>query len=577
MIDDARLDVLVRAALQSEAERSAGRQPRLDRAVGRLAQRIRPDRVTTRPLGAARISLANLVVLLVLLLLALLAAAYIGARLVSLPVVPPFGFAAPCDLGQMGGLALDGPRNPIVLSFVRGTAAGETVIIHAYADGTYVRDLSTAGETRASTVTGARIERRRLGEDGLGRLLGRVRSVGLTGGCRRLSSADASGQLSVTLDESTFETSWAPGRGAGGIVSRPLSDDEEDALVELQDDLETPERWLPDDAWLDPAATQVRPHHWLVTVHIRATGYEPDAEVTLPSGDTVVGTDPRYGDVAMPGGVEPAEFGEEVAIDAAPDEGSLHRCGQATTEEAVALNASLDPIENGVGLGTDDGGDVYGPDVSTSIALGVQPVYGAGYDCADLADDRAWFSQPRPTATPEPVTGALADVEPCSLVEPAAVAVVGGAAVEARQPRLGLGRSANACVVFAGTPDPPEFGDANGLPADWRALVTLYPERLSQPAAARVVEGVLGANLSEESLVNDWIWMRSCDAADVACADVYAGWAAERLVFFEFTSAAVFPDGSSDFEPENGVRVVAPAAARAFVEAVLRIAAEARL
>jgi hypothetical protein len=264
--------------------------------------------------------------------------------------------------------------------------------------------------------------------------------------------------------------------------------------------------------------------------------------------------------------------------------GSSVRCSSVTLDEALVVARSLEAIDrSGSGPGTAEGGDLYTTDLSTSIGIGIQPAYGPAYGCQEMAADRRGFSEAMApmTPSPEPVTGELADVNPCTLVPADAAAALEADTTRVAPSRLPLGRSAHSCVAAnSAEADPSYVPQADQPPIGWRTMVTLYPLRLPRGAVPHLVESVYGEGLTERTLGDHQLWVRACEPPSDFCADAFVGWTNSRLLFFEFTAASLFVPGPDPnvFGPEQWQRIVTAELAEAFMQAVLdQAAAEAAL
>jgi hypothetical protein len=582
MTSDDRLDQLIRSSLDWEAGRVAAAQPSMRQATGRLADRLGAEGRTTRPrLTLTPSSAASLNLLtIILLLLGLALAWYVGTQL-NQPSVPPpdlrFGFPISCEVPRYTGLAFDEANNQVVLSFVAEDgpdAAIELDLYSLYADGRLVQDVSVPGETRADNLTGSGVLVRRLTERGRDLLLERVADAGLTPGCRFLQTEAAGGTLMAWTEDGGTEVSWGSGGSSG---SHRLDADDEAVLAELTVALARPETWLPDDAWIDATEQRIEPDHWLIRIELRPTEHGPGDTVSLLDGNVLEGTDPRYRLVVLPAGQEAETFGDELAITDPLGPGSAIRCAVASLDEAIALATSLETLANGQGLGTDtQEGEVFTEDLTHSITFGMQPVFGAQYDCGTLAEDWQIMTAPTPTPSAGAPVGDLADIDPCELVAPAAAAILGVDGLERRpSSRLPLGVPAWACAVFdasaeeilwpEGTVDPP--------PAGHRVTVTLYPASVDLDAADALVESIFGPGRPRGSVVGHPAWgLVDCDpdAMDITCGRAVVGWAHGHLIVFEFTAQTVLRD--PDAPPVMGAPrdpIVSAEAADAFVASML--------
>jgi hypothetical protein len=551
MTPDDRLDQLIRASLDWEAGRVAVSQPSMRKATGRLADRLGAEgratrpRLTLTPSSAASLNLLTLI----LLLLGLALAWYVGTQL-NRPPEPPadlrFGFPISCEVPRHTGLAFDAANNQVVLSFAAADGPDADGDFYSlYADGLFVQDVSVPGETRADNITGSEVLVRRLNERGRDLLLARVADAGLTPGCRFLQTEAAGGTLMAWTEDGGTEVSWGPGGLSG---SHRLDADDEAVLAALTTALAHPETWLPDDAWIDATEQRIEPDHWLIRIELRPTEHGPGDTVNLFDGSILEGTDPRSRLVVLPAGQDAETFGDALAITDPLGPGSASRCAVASLHEAIALATSLEMLANGGGLGTDtEEGEVFTEDLTHSITFGIQPVFGAQYDCGTLAEDWQIMTAPIPTPSAGAPVGDLASIDPCELAAPAAAAILGVDGLERRPSRLPLGVPAWACAVFdasaeeilwpESTVDPP--------PAGHRVTVTLYPASVDLDAADGLVESIFGTGLPRESIGGHPSWaLVDCDleAGDCPFGRAVVGWSQGHLIIFEFTAETVLRD-----------------------------------
>ncbi|MCI0584670.1 MAG: hypothetical protein L0227_17575 [Chloroflexi bacterium] len=580
-MSDDRLDQLIRASLDWQAGRVAAAQPSMRQATGRLADRLRaPGMASTPRLTLTPSSAASLNVLTIaLLLLGLALAWYVGTQL-NTPPVPPsdlrFGFPISCEVTRHNGLAFDEANNQVVLSFVAEDGPDTDVEpdFHSlYADGRLVQDVSVPGETRVDNLTGSEVLVRHLTEKGRDLLLARVAGADLTPGCRFLQTDAAGGSLMAWTESGGTEVSWGPG---GSSWSHRLDAADEAALVALMAALAHPETWLPGDAWIDSTGQRIEPDHWLIRIDLRPTQHRPGDTVELTDGSVLDGSDPRNGLVVLPAGQDAEAFGDELPIADPFGPGSAIRCAVASLDEAVALAASLESLENTHGLGTDtEEGEVFTEDLFHRITFGIQPVFGAAYDCGTLALDWQFMTAPVATPSPEVPVGALADIDPCELAAPAAAAVLEVDGLERRPSRLPLGVPAWACAVFDAAAEEivwPE-GTLDAPPAGHRVTVTLYPASVDLDAADGLVASIFGTGLPGSAVDGHPAWdLVDCDpeALEIPCRRTVVGWSRGHLIVFEFTAQTVLRE--PDAPPVMGAPrdpIVSAEAADAFVASML--------
>ena len=359
MNGDERLDQLLRAALTWQADEAARDVPSLERSVRRLAERLGPEPVRLEPRVVARSGSGRslqLIVAVLLLIAALAAAMAIGTQLLPRRGLEPapFGYAGQCSTPA---------RDEILYTVIE-----EDAPILAYEDGRFVKFLSNPLETRSAIFELGGLERR-LAPRGQELLLERVARTMPEPGCRHLRAQAATGQISVFTPEGLIELSWHPSN-----PGRRLTTAEEADAEDLERALASPETWLPADAWLDATERRATPDRWLVFVELTPSGYGPGDEVTVSTGAVLGGSDPRYARVVLPGGQEPAEFGEVVA----QRDTTTVRCGVLGTDEARALSDSLDALP----LAMHDEEELFTDDLSRRVFIYIATGYPGEPDCA---------------------------------------------------------------------------------------------------------------------------------------------------------------------------------------------------
>ena len=259
-MNDDRLDQLIHDALAWQADEVAAAQPSLGTAMQRLAERVPPTTVVSRPrvvfLPNARPVNPFATVLLLLVLLALLATGIVVGALLLQRLAPdirpgPFGFAGACQVEHSAGVALEFSTDTV------DDAGHMADVTRLYASGALVRDLSVLGETRASAVRGARYTERRLHPRGIALVFDRLAEAGLGPGCRWLHTSGSSGRITASTPVGSMQAVWGEDAGARALA-RVLTEAEEAELTALSDALAHPESWLPEDGWTDPAERQNR-------------------------------------------------------------------------------------------------------------------------------------------------------------------------------------------------------------------------------------------------------------------------------------------------------------------------------
>lgn len=522
-MNEQQLDALIRRSLEWQAERAAATQPTLRAAARTVASRVGQDSRRVRPrvvfLPAAATTPSVLMTLL--LLLVLLGAAIVAGALLLERLTPdlrpgPFGFATTC-----------GPSDESTSDLHVEVDGRSTTRLHG--GGVLVTDLSVAGETNAAGVRQALFEERRLTARGTRLLLGHLGAAGLTPGCRSVRTADSAGHIVAKTDAGYVEAAWGPEVG-NYRPARVAASDEEFRLLELAGQLSEPERWLPADAFVESEPRRGPPDHWLVTIASLPTDYKPGDRLALPNGINIEGSDPRHEQVILPGGADVATFGRPFPVDPAEPRGNYLvpsvRCASLTPGEALALAESLDRLV----LGADGWGDFFSTDLSTVLAIGLQPGVTAAYDCQALyeADRPDRPLMPTPAIEPE---GDLAAIDPCDLV-PDDEPILRALAVQrlVTQATLLAGAPANSCALFDTTGN---MSETMGRYGYWRAALTLYPSRIGPERARDIALALLGEGAVEEDTGTYLLWANACVADELGCGGMLAAWSNGRLLVFE--------------------------------------------
>ena len=514
MNTDERFDLELREALGWQAERVSRRTASLEASSRAVAKRLGSGPTITSPLLDGPQTSRGVRVLVVAILIVLLTAAIlaVGSRLLlppSNPIQPgPLGFARECS-----------PSLPQSATLRYELADSSTTL---YSSGLLVTDRSTIGPTRSSIVTGAAFDVRRLTERGRDLVVERVASMGLSAGCRTIATSGIAGSLRIRLGDAVAELGWAP-PGAGAEAGPGTSDAptaREERVAEIEEALRSLDAWLPADAWIERDVRLVAPDSWLITIGALPTEYVPGDRLDLPDGPFIDGSDPRYTEVDLPGGVTPLEFGEEQPLPGRIGEGSIQRCGTVSTIDALALAESLDAMP----LGADGYGDMFTEDLAWAVGIEIRPVDPGGLDCAAEAAD-ALAAQSSPPPGPEP-SGDLADVDPCSLVSSAVLDGLGAEAFGPVRSTLALGTPARACAVT---------GAGGAGFASRLASLSLYPRTVDQSGAGTLAAEAL-AGVAESRPLGDGIaWANACmDAVQAPCARVVGAWSDGTFIAIEF-------------------------------------------
>jgi hypothetical protein len=512
-MNDDRLDQLIRAALEWQADEDARRAPSLATSTRRVADHLgqQPARhgpvMTLRP-GSGRSFQLLLQVILLLALLA--AAAAIGSQLIRVPRSvdpPPFGFGAGCTTPLADGVI-----------FTVQTAGFPTTL---YEDGALVTDRSAVGETKLSSVTGIDYVGRRLSAMGIQMLKDRIAEAGVTAGCRSLRTRGYSGSISAATPEGSSELVWHPDQGQY-LLARLASDEEEARIHDLAEALEHPDTWLPDEAWLDVEGQAIIPDRWLVFIGLVPTDYRPGDGIGLPNGVMLEGSDPRYSIVDLPDGQEPATFGTEMPFKDRFAVGLTERCGILDRAAAVRLAESLDSVV----LGADGWGDLFTTDLSRAVAINVAPSFPPGYDCAAAIDRIQAEEFPTGTTTASEPPESLAGLSPCELMSESVDALLGG--IDFRRPRpaaLQLGAASSACVLHRR-----RSMDYDHL----QAVLTLHIGDFNDEVAAETARSVLGDRATAESIQGRPSWVNECLALALPCGGAIVVWSDPYLIIAEF-------------------------------------------
>ena len=505
MNGDERFDQLLRAALEWQADDAARRVPSMEQSVRRLADRLGTEPERARPPISLRADTGRgLQLITVLLLLALVAVAVaIGAQLLLRPPFEPprFGFDGQCFTPDGDGIVY--------------TAIVDDQPLVLYEDGRLIRLLSATGETRSAILDTAGGLERRLSRRGMDLVLDRVAETIPEPGCRHLRAAESTGEISVFTPAGLVELSWHPSNSG-----RRLTAEEELAAEALELALAQPETWLPADAWQAVTPERIAPDRWLAMVELTPSGFGPGDEVPLSTGGLLEGSDPRYTRVALPGGQEPAEFGEEVAV----RDGTVVRCGVLETADARRLSDSLDALP----LAMHDEEELFTEDLTSRVFIYIATAYPKDPDCLEQGREMQAAADPSPappSSTPGPADD-LAEIDPCSLLPVSVDEMFGSAAVRERQAStLALGAPAQSCNLVTRA----EFS-----PGTIHATLTLYPRSVSEGTAAGLAVSVFGGGLVEETIAGRSVWVNECLAATLPCAGAIAAWSDPYFLVVEF-------------------------------------------
>jgi hypothetical protein len=538
---DDRLDGRIRAALEWQAERDSRRAPSLSQSARTVASRLGPEPLAVRPTVSFQPTSGRSLqlVLTVLLLLALAAALVaLGAQLLRPPIAPfqpvPFGFGTPCDVPV---------RDGIVYSVIPSFDEPPTIL---YADGRLVRFPTPTFGTQLGMMDTQVVQVRRLNQRGIDLLKQRIDDAEVTG-CRYLRSEVGSGQLTIHGPDGIATLYMHPANG-DSVFLRAATPQEEATAVELAEALVNPHTWLPADAWTDSVERDLAPERWMVVVDMSPTGFGPGDGVPLSDGSVLMGEDPRYRDIRMPDGIDPADFGESIP---SPDGGGMSRCGVVDTADARILAASLDA------LGLEPGGDeLFTEDLSMRVSIQVVTTLPDEPDCDAHGKGRVQQPTSPPSSTPRPGDD-LAGVDPCDLVPPSVDAMLPGVDKRGERPSsLPLGAPARTCTLLR---TGGEFSGEIRI-----AALTLYPKRVERESAPGLAISILGGEPVEETVAGWPTWSNQCLSGALVCGGALVSWADGYLIVFEFdvNRANQEPAGA----PEPGIT---PAIAQAVVSAVL--------
>jgi len=503
---DHHFDQGLRAALDHEAERVAAAQPSLRQSTGSLAARLGPSTMKVRPtisLAGAPVTAGGLNLLLVLLLLLALAATVaVGAllllRLQPGPLPPPFGYATSCGVPlETGDVASFGVQEGYRHLSADGSLRSDPIIPDS---------LDGQNLSRREYIESVAYLERKLTPRGVQGVRDRIAELGLAPGCVRLHAEDSGGAVYIRTDAGISGIAWYSYEGSYGVLRRATSD-EELVLADLAADLSDVSAWLPADAWIEPDEQRVLPDQWLVFL-------------TLTDG---IRASSAYEEIALPGGVEPAAFGAELAHDPLDLAGATEsRCGVVHREAALTLASSIDSAR-------------------ATDWIGLLPAFPDGVDCDWLAAEA--FGQPPPDPTPF-IDGKFAHLDPCDWVPLAAAESISTA-----PPQLVTRRG----VGPFGTWDP--LCDVqDGTVMGTRATVRVLSRSVSAAEAREIAQGLLGGFGGEEQIAGHQAWINDCLTSDLPCWWGMAVSAEPYLLVFAI-------DARDDFTPE---------AARAFAEAVVQ-------
>ena len=522
MTPDERFDERLRAALEWRAEQDARRAPSLETSVRAVAERLGPEPPATGPMVSLRpgtgrsVQLVGAVILLVILVAAALA---IGSLLVRIPPPNPLGFGAECGVSLPDDVLMEVQRTdrPVTL----------------YANDLFVTDLSRHDETLASHVDGALLEERRLTPDGRQRIMNRVSEAGLTPGCRTWRTQEAQGSITALTPDGVARINWGPGAGEF-TFARVATIEEEAQIDELAAALQRPDTWLPADAWLDAAERQIVPDQWVVIIGFIDTELPPGARIGFPSGLELDGSDPRYGRLAVPGGVPADEFGVRFDSPFSPAPRSMVRCGVVGREETLRLAESVDDLA----LDPAGGDSLHNDDLTAEVSFDIEPAFPESYDCETAIGHRTGGpASPTATAGPPP-KGEFADVDPCRLASDAVLEVLGATTRTVQWSGLPVGVPARACYVSG------EFTASVRL--------VLYPEAVDRAEAGGLAQAVFGDGVVEDSMDGRPVWIHKCFAESLNCAGAIAVLSEPYFMLIEFGGGF----GSAEIDDDEARAVV---------------------
>jgi hypothetical protein len=234
MNGDERLDRLVRASLEWEADRAAATQPSFERAMANLATRVgdtRATRVAPRIEGApaSRRALGILAAAL-LLAAALVALIVVGSRTEqpSSDLDPGlFGLAAPCTTALADGVAHE------------LTLPDERRRVRFHSDGQVLHVRSPDVEALAHPGSESTFSRQQLSATGVAAVKGVVDRLRLTPGCRVHAGAPVAFVTRLDAGFARFETGGWPGAYRGYDLLRWMTLGEDQIATKALEDLTT--------------------------------------------------------------------------------------------------------------------------------------------------------------------------------------------------------------------------------------------------------------------------------------------------------------------------------------------------
>ncbi len=489
-----RLDATIRDALRWQADRAPELVAPFDQAMQDLARSLdgaaaaRDPRRTWVLLAAAAMPVTLLVGTLA-----------IGAGIIRLPwetveppptqldvVAPPFGYERVCRSELPAGRILD----------VQGD---EGPMLTLSEDGTLVTVDPPTAEARAFATFSATITERRLTDRGIELVMEAITGTGLIPGCRDLYSAESRHfRARTSAGPISVSTGSFPGAyGAGPAIVHIMDPEEKAAIDELMTRLTDLASWLPAHAWAAEGPTRVEPDEWEISVGWYDSGQGPGDVINTPSGKVLNGSNPDFAAIRLPNGD---------AIDG-------EACMVASTAETQAF---ADAVETASHM-EDFAWYVFSEDLTREYAITAFAVIPGEEPCA--APHFAPQETP-PTPEPSPPPG-----DACDTVAAADVEGVLGSAVDLvpHPPISLLGIETPTCSFS--TP----FGDSGSR----RVVAAIFPRDLSADEAATMATGLLGADITSETMgAAGRLWLSACWDRD--CPPSLVAWSGSRLFMLSF-------------------------------------------
>lgn len=508
-------DRMLEAALRNEADLVAMRQPGVEAALGRLAMRL--------GVGHARPVVRQLVVLawVALLLIGLLVAAIVGMQLLEQRQEIEsrrLGLGVPCAVDIEPGVFLeiskpDAPGSRTTTYFDTG-----------YVTEVSIGNLGFSGENRRRTraVVNSMVFSGKLMPDELAAVRARLDALDLAAGCHSVRvpalTGERAGSFVARAGSGPVQLSWSADAGESGLA--PLFTGEvAQELRDLHVDLGMPTFRLPAEAW--EQAPDSETGWFMVHAVFVPTDYRATDVLEYPGVPPASATDGRYAGVKVPGDSTLEDLGTPMSAGDPSGRGATQRCAVASWTEARDLAVSLEEVA----IGLEGEPDLYTPDMALAVSVEIYPKRSID-SCATFEAELRNALEPRPR--PDPITGDLANVDPCSLVPGDLLGRIDDIGYRWPTPPFGLA-GAPSCVL--------ENHASMGV---WSKRVTLwlYPRSISEASAATLAAALFGDGLMETEIDGRAGWLNFCVIPAVGCTGAAATWIDGQFLLLELFDVA---------------------------------------